>query len=248
MRLATVLAVACAGCVGTDAEPRTARRPVVPPTTGVILTTGLIELPPDDPYLTAGLWRDAPDPLPHAVSARLARNGVRVGVVGGLRPPRFDALIAGEATFRDATHRTLPAGATKVIPVNGPIDRCELTHFADLAGPGRSLTLTGAECGLSVGGGPAGGGVRLRFEPAIQHGEKELGVRLTDGGLARDDRRPREAFPALAFEVTLAPGDHLVVGTTPDPGDGLGRALFLDATESRVRQRVLVVRADAAGH
>lgn len=245
MRLAVLLAVACIGCVGTDATLQTVQRPVVPPTTGVILTTGLIEQPPDDPYLTAGLWRDAPDPLPHAVSVRLARNGVRVGVIGGLRPPRLDALVSHDSTFRDATHRTLPTGVAKVIPVNGPIERCELTHYTGLVDTGRSLALTAAECGLNVTGGPARGGVRLQFEPMIQYGEKELGVRLSDGGLTRDDRRPREVFPNLEFEVTLAPGEHLLVGTTADPGDSLGRALFLDATESRVRQRVLVVRADS---
>ena len=245
MRVVGLLILVCGGCVSADAEPQTARRPPVPPTTGVILTTGLIELPPGDPYLTDQLWRDATDPLPHKLSGLLLRNGVRVGVLGGLKPARFDALLASEATFRHGTHRTLPAGVAKVIPMNGPIDRCDLTHFADLTGPGRPLAMTAAECGLSVTGGPADGGVRLRLEPVAQYGDKELGVRLTDAGLTRDDHRPREVFPALAVEVTLSAGEYLVVGTTADPGDTLGRALFLDATESRVRQRVLVVRADA---
>ena len=244
-RTAGLLILACAGCFSTD-EPRTAHRPPVPPTVGVILTTGLVELPPGDPYLTAGLWRDATDPLPHERSATFARNGVRVGVLGGLKPPRFDALLASDGTYRHVTHRTLPPDAAKVIPVNGPLERCELTHFADVTGPGTRLTATAAECGLGVTGTAVEGGVRLRFEPMIQHGDKELGLRLTaDGtGLTRDDRRRREVFPALAFEVTLAAGDHLVVGTAADPGDTVGRALFLDATDSRVRQRALVVRAD----
>jgi hypothetical protein len=246
MRFGPLLLLAVVGCVGADAEPRTAHRPPVPPTTGVILTTGLIELPPGDPFLTAGLWREASDPLPHAASGRLARNGLRVGVLGGLKPARFDALLASEATFRDAHHRTLPPGAGKVIPVNGPLDRCAFAHFADLTGPGRSLTLTAAECGLSVSGGPAVGGVKLRLEPVIQHGDKELGLKLAaDGsGITRDDRRPREAFPTLGVELTLAAGDYLVVGSTPDPGDTLGRALFFHESDSRVKQRVLVVRAD----
>ena len=98
---------------------------------------------------------------------------------------------------------------------------------------------------MSPAGRPGGGGVKLRLEPIAQHGDKELGVRLTADGLTRDDQRRREAFPALGFEVTLAAGDYLVVGTTADPGDTLGRALFLDAGPDRVRQRVLVVRADA---
>lgn len=245
MRPAGLLVLVCAGCVSTDADPVTARRPVVPPTSGVILTTGLIELPPGDPYLTDQLWRDAADPLPHALSGLLLRNGLRVGVLGGLKPVRFDELLASEATYRHATHRTLPADVTKVIPVNGPLDRAELSHFADLHGPGRPLALTAAECGLSVSGGPAKVGVRLRLEPAVQHGDKELGVKLTDTGLTRADQRRRETFPALGFELTLAAGEYLVVGTTADPGDTLGRTLFLDAGPDRVRQRVLVVRADA---
>lgn len=245
MRLTALLAIACAGCVSTDAEPTTAHRPPVPPTTGVILTTGLIELPPGDPYLTDQLWRDGADPLSHKQSGLLLRNGLRVGVLGGLKPVRFDALLANEATYRHATHRTLPADVAKVIPVNGPLDRVDLTHFADLTRPGSPLAMMAAECGLSVTGGRCEGGVRLRLEPVAQHGDKELGVRLTTDGLTRDDQRRRELFPALGFEVTLAAGDHLVVGTTADPGDTLGRALFLDAGPDRVRQKVLVVRADA---
>jgi hypothetical protein len=244
MRPLILLLPLVAGCL-PDEVVRSAQRPPVPPTTGLILTTGLIELPPGDPYLTAGLWADARDPLPHERSAVLARNGLRVGVLSGIKPARFDALTADEGTYRHVTHRTLPAGAEKVIPVNGPLAAASVTHFADLTGTGTPLTVTAAECGLSVVGEATADGVRLRLLPVVQHGEKELAVRVAaDGTLGRDDRRKREAFPGLAVEVVLGDGDVLVVGGPADPGDTLGRALFLDAAGGRVRQRVLVVRAD----
>lgn len=215
---------------------------------GLVLRTGLIELPPGDPFLTTELWAAAGKPVPHEQAVLLARNGLRVGVLGGLIPARFDALTASDATFKFGTDRTFKPGVPRVVPANGPLDRAVVRTVADLSADPAERTFAAAECGLSVTARPAAGGrVTLTCEPQIQYGDKELFLTAAaDGsGFARTDHKPREAYPALRFEVTLAADEYLVVGPAADPDGTLGQALFLDAADGRVRQRVLVVRASS---
>jgi hypothetical protein len=196
--------------------------------------------------LSRGLWASAGAPVPHELAALLAQNGLRVGVLTGMVPGEFDQLITSEHAAISPTHRTLQPNKPKVVPVNGPLGRCSYRVVHDLAADPARVELTGAECGLSVTARPADGGrVTLLCEPQVQHGEKQAWLKpTTDGsGFARRDAKPLEAYPTLAFEVTLGPQDYLVVGPADDPVDTLGQAFFYAAAEDRVRQRVLVIRA-----
>jgi hypothetical protein len=249
--------IALAGCVGSDPAPRQANwfdqareATGAALADGVALRTGLIEASPGDPFLTSDLWAAVSKPVSHEQSMLLARNGLRVGVLGGLTPARFDALIASDATTKFTTYRSFQPGVPKVVPVNGPLDRAVVRTAADLTADPTEATFTAAECGLSVTARPAAGGrVALVVEPVVQHGDKELFLTAAaDGsGFARTDHKPRESYPALRFEATLAPDEYLVVGPTADPAGTLGQLLFVDAAGDRVRQRVLVVRAAAGG-
>ncbi|MFO0849527.1 MAG: hypothetical protein U0871_13370 [Gemmataceae bacterium] len=254
-RTAACVLVVAAGCFSPDLGPRQANwfdrvreQTGAALADGLVLRTGLIELPPGDPFLTTELWAAAGKPVPHEQAVLLARNGLRVGVLGGLTPARFDALTASDATFKFGTDRTFKPGAPRVVPVNGPLDRAAVRTVADLSADPAERTFTAAECGLSVTARPAAGGrVTLTCEPQVQYGDKELFLTAAaDGsGFARTDHKPREAYPALRFEVTLAADEYLVVGPTAEPDGTLGQALFFDAADGRVRQRVLVIRATA---
>jgi hypothetical protein len=115
-----------------------------------------------------------------------------------------------------------------------------------LAADAVPVELTAAECGLSVTARPGEGDrVTLVCEPQVQHGDKQAWLKPSADGteFTRRDAKPLEAFPTLAFEVTLGPQDYLLIGPADDPADTLGQAFFYAATESRARQRVLVIRA-----
>jgi hypothetical protein len=214
---------------------------------GLAIRTVLVERPAGDPFLSRGLWASAGKPLPHEQSALLARNGLRVGVLTGMVPGEFEALVTSEhAAASPHMHRTMQPDRPKVVPVHGPLDRCSYRAFPDLAADAVPVELTAAECGLSVIARPAGGDrVTLVCEPQVQHGDKQAWLKPSADGteFTRRDAKPLEAYPMLAFEVTLGPQDYLLIGPADEPADTLGQAFFYTATEDRARQRVLVIRA-----
>src|SRR5262245_36736775 len=83
----------------------------------VVLMTALIDRPGGDPYLTDGVWAAADAPLPHETAALLAENGLRVGVISGIPPTEFSALITSEkaTTARRLNLRRL--NESRVVPV-----------------------------------------------------------------------------------------------------------------------------------
>jgi hypothetical protein len=146
--------------------------------------------------------------------------------------------------------RTLQSDVPKVIPVNGPVEALRLSVRQTLKSDPVASELMDVECGLSVTAkSPERGRVTLRCEPEIQHGERQHFLRPTaEGtGFSRQEQKPRLSYPALGFEVTLAPGEYLVVGPTAEPLGTLGQAYFYAAAGDHVRQRVLVVRAGMVG-
>lgn len=246
------LALAPVGCFWLNrlpARPVAERPPVAAstPDTGsqVVYDTRLLEQPFADPYLTRGLWADTTDPLPHQLSALLAANGLRVGVLSGPRPTEFDRLAGGEGTAISPTLRRGLAGHPKTIPLNGPLDRCAANITDELTADARKLTATSAECALTATATPqASGKVTVRCQWQLQHGEKKARWTPTnEGGFDRTDERTKESFPALSFEVTLDAADTLVVGPTAKPDGTLGAAFFHTADDAKMR--VLALRAAA---
>lgn len=207
------------------------------------LHTRLIEQPHGHDYLTRGLWADAVDPLPPELSARLAANGVRVGVISGTVPDELENL--GQTAAISPMLRTVQLDQPKPIPVNGPIESVTLLVRTEPTDPPRRREYERAECAVVVTSTPTPDGrVRVRCEPHVQHGSRRPFFQPTADGFDREDRRPTEEFPTLAWEVTLSPADVLVVGPLAEPDDdALGAAFFLTRTPDRWRQRVFTLQA-----
>lgn len=217
----------------------------------LVLQTCLIDRPAPDPILDHDIWDAAhtSNPLPAELSALLELNGIRVRVTGSIPPPKLLALLrSGDAV--DAKLRTAKPDEPRVIPVNGPVDELRYAVFSELRADPTPTELNGVECGLAIAARPADNGrVTLHCEPRVQHGERQSWLRPTaDGtGFARRDQKPTETYPTLGFEVTLAPGEYLLIGATPATGGTLGQAFFTPSAGDRVNQRVLVVQAGKAG-
>ncbi len=216
----------------------------------VVLMTSLIDRPGGDPYLTDGLWSSADKPLPHETAALLAENGIRVGVISGIPPAEFSALITSEkaTTARRLNLRRL--NEPKVLAVLGPVEGLEYSVLPELKADRIGVSVAGAECGFEVTPTAATGErVALTFKPQVQHGQRQSWIKAAaDGtGFAWDNRKSLEDYPALACTVTLNKGDYLIVGATDKPAGTLGEAFFFAKEPGRVRQRVLVVRASRGG-
>lgn len=230
-------------------EPDSASRRPDRPDHGVVLHTRLIEQPAGNDYLNRGVWLDATDPLPHPVSALLAVNGLRVGILTGLIPTELERLARSEASAVSPMLRGFQFGQSKAVPVNGPIANCSFAAKPGLGDDPVTHELTAAECGLVVTVTADGDRLRVRCEPRVQHATLRPWFRPTADGTTfeRHDQRPTEAFPTLAWEVTLDRKDVLVIGATVDAERTLGEAFFFATTADRPRQRVLTLQAGVWG-
>jgi len=248
--LALALLPALTGCFFRKSDQRASgwldqMRGLATPEGTIALRTVLIERPVGDRYLAHDLWTTAHKPLTHEHSTLLARNGVRIGVFSGVIPGEFDRLIHSEHATINPLHRTTQPGAPKVIPVNGPLDRCAYQVQTELTAEPTPVELVAAACGLSVTAHAVEGGrVRLVCELQVQHGERQAFLKPTSDGtsFAREDRKPLEAYPTLTWTLTLGPTDYLVVGPADDVADTLGRTFFFTGHEDQLRQRILVIR------
>jgi len=254
--------VAIATTVGCDLLPKraevVANRPATTPVarsapnaeSEYLVISQLVDQPAGSDYLNRGLWQEINDPLPHEISTLLAANGLRVGVASSKPPQELERLGTSEASSVGLTQRTFTADRPRQIPVNGLQEASRIQVVKGFPADSETLSLTSADFGVEVTVAPVGSGyVKVRVMLQIQHGDKQpLLLPSSDGtGFRRTEQRPTATYPAMAFEVTLSRRDVLVVGPTEQPAGTLGQHYFFTANGDRLRQRVLVVQAGAAG-
>ena len=213
--------------------------------TPVTYHTRLVDQPAGSSYLNSGLWDETANPLSHAQTTLLALNGLRIGVICRAPPAELERLASSDATVLGAMLRSGVVGGPRVIPINGPVESCQLGIQTAVTGAVQSKRFELVECGLTVTATALPEDkLKLHCEFQIQHGERQPWLRPTsDGsGFARTDARASESFPALAFDVTLGRSDLLVIGASEDPVEKLGQAYFFAHATDRIRQRVLLLQ------
>jgi hypothetical protein len=244
-----VLCAAGVGCVSWANRPlKSVVRSLAPaaPTEGIVLESVILERPAGDPFLDRDLWRATLPVGSEETRALLSENGLRVGVLAGSLPQRFQTLLESDTEALNARALTFAMRRDEVLPTAGPHAKCEFQLLSDLAGKRSPVALTGANAGLLVRPEPAKDArVRLVCEPQIQHGERREWLRPSaDGtGFVKVEEVPLERYPALAFDVTLGRNEYLLVGCFAEQPGTLGAAVFGVAANGEPRQRVLVIRA-----
>ena len=91
------------------------------------------------------------------------------------------------------------------------------------------------------------GKITLRFTPHVNHGETTLIPRpLHEASGTRSwdlqAQQPSETYSKLSWEVTLATGEYVLIGTRLDRTDTLGQRAFLLTDAAKPVQRLLVLR------
>ena len=241
--LALVLALA-AGCLWPAKRPPAAPARPEPESAVTVLRTAIADRPAGDHYLSREIWGGATRPLPHELAALLARNGLRAGVISGVPPAEFVALMGNPDALLAPVDRGFYPGKPNVVPVAGPLGRAEFALTAAVAADPVPRAYDDAECGLAVALTKLDGGrAELECEPRFQYGEPRGFILPTaDAGFTRRERKMREPLSHLTFKVKLDPGESLIFGPTDDAAGTLGETFFIEANPSRARQRLLVVQ------
>ncbi|MGL4424494.1 MAG: hypothetical protein ACRCZF_27820 [Gemmataceae bacterium] len=212
-----------------------------------VLQSILLDQPAGDPYLTHELWGGLQSRISPELTALLAENGLRIGVISGNPPAEFLKRLTSESNTIQPTQSATNLGTAKLVPVNGPLPRLQLSLWGEIGGEEKRLEILQAECALKVTATRPEAGcesLQLQLEPILQHGTKQTWLRPSadNTGFSWLDGKSTEQFEKLAASVTLAPNQYLVIGPTAEPIGKLGGAYFIHQAEGRSRMRVLVLR------
>jgi hypothetical protein len=222
---------------------------------GVYVESVLFERTVGDRVLNRDIWLADISGISPKTRVLLEENGLKVAVIGGNLPPEFQRLLESGEGAVSPQGLTFASRTEAVIPTVGPIATCEYRVLIELSGQRDPRKLLTANGGFQIQPVRAADGrVKVRCEPQLQHGERQDWIRpAADAtGFALKSEIPHESYPSLGFEVSLNPGDYLVIGwLAADEGEpserSLGSALFCVEGKGETRQRVLVIRAGCRG-
>ena len=210
----------------------------------VQMDVALLERPLGDPYLNQRIWALADEQVV-ALEGKgvLEDNGFRVGQVGGIIPEELKDLLFSERSNVNPRRLVFHADHPTVVKLGGAVPQCTFQVQQD----GRALpvALEEAECTLEILPSLAKDGrVRLRFTPQVQYGRAALTRRPADdrSGWELKEERPTERYPALSWDVALAPNEYVLVGARFGAPETLGHQSFIRPDESTPVQRLLVIR------
>ena len=215
--------------------------------------------PVDDPVLGDDLWSAADE---HRIDPEtrqaLEANGLRIGVIDGAMPPTVESLLSPDAESSDRIDPVViavPDGHATPISLCPDVPAERMTLFLSLENRAVGRDYEEAQGFVRVTATPAESGVALRIVPEIHHGNEQLRYSpLENVGpfepeqFVMKDGRLEESFRDLAANLTLAPGQALIVGCWPDRAGSLGHFLMTEAESKsdRLSQSVLFLWATPA--
>ena len=257
-----LLAVGQVGC--RNLEP-TAQLPLVRPqmsADSVALDLVFIQIPRANRAAAPSFWREVDEQLLEpALREQLLDNGFRVGVIGGQLPLELERRLGEKLAPPDKEkdqivdlepkdlslrkrHLQIRRGRRSEVVVSGIVDQWPLLVRSADEVTGRTLHQAQGLFALKVY--PQGDGrARVELIPELHHGSPQRQYRVGDeGAWVLDSGRPREVFDRLKIDVTLAPGEMVLIGCQSGRKGSLGYRFFqVNDTPSGVEaEKLLLVR------
>jgi hypothetical protein len=270
-RIPLVLAagLALCGCINPAMKTTTSSLPSTQMSPdSVVVDILFVRCPLGDAELNGqSLWNDVDEQyLPAQLRRRLARNGIRVGLVGSQVPPPLAKLLelAGKPPTRDAVqqanaadmeaanhpiarHLQMRAGHRNEIIASGVYDQLPL--LITEAGELRGQTYSQAQGILAAKAFPQSDGrVRLELVPELHHDQPRRRFVGEQGMMRLDTSRPKRVFDDLTISAVLSPGTMLVLTCLPDRPGSLGHYFFTEGEDNRLKQKLLVLRLSQTQH
>ncbi|TWT96677.1 hypothetical protein Pla108_24510 [Botrimarina colliarenosi] len=264
MLLVALAAVGCSTLLSVNDKPlpvgsplRTAGRS----SDGVRFEVYWATLPPDvEADDQASLWRFVQEErLDEGLRARLQRNGLRAGVVGGVPPQEIMRLLdprpsdAPDDADGTVSRLSAPTGVKKQEMTVRPGEPAQVNAsevspeatllLADERGPWGE-TFQRVQAIYKVGVEPRrGGGHLISVAPELHHGEARMRWVADGAGAITRPKATREerAFPDLRIEAPLMVGEMLLVTSLSDSQSRLGDFFHrADGEVSGARKAILV--------
>jgi hypothetical protein len=250
-----VLALACIGGCALWKE-EISEPPSLPPAKmaqdTVVLEIAFVKIAGEALAQQESLWREVDEqPIPAETRRKLLENGLRAGVVSSQLPQLLRTLleqtndplaIKGPGLGDDVTasQRQLQSRAGKrgVILAGSTQDKIALLLQEEGRISGQEYLQ--AQCLFAVKTFPQGDGrVRMELIPEIEHGEARQRWVGQEGSFRVEAGKDHKVLDHLRTELTLSPGEVLILTCTPDQ-KGLGKQFFAAGATSE--QKLLMIR------
>jgi hypothetical protein len=271
--LVPILIVFCTGCAFSPVLPRGGLplAPFKPSIETASLEVAFIRHPLEQSAFNDELWNALDETqVPADVRRSLDENGLRVGVLNGEPPTTIAALLADgaagakPASAADGAEATPAVAASKLehqprcrrrtlhlqrgqrseILASGVYDQLPL--LLREGGQVRGDNYAQAQGLFALKAYPHGDGrVRLHLTPELHHGAPQQQYVPDDGVIRLQNSRARRSFDQLAVDVTLSPGQYLVLGTRPSREGSIGFRFFTEVHSGQLDQKLLLIRFDA---
>jgi hypothetical protein len=226
------------------------------PTDAVVLDLVFARLRAADTESYESIWEAADEQrLSADARAALASNGLRAGVLGQQLPSRLRELVdvapkllpqlsdgqPEELDFGGSRqHLPIRAGHRTIVTASKVFS--SLPVLLSENGSVHGHQLTDARCTLSLKAYPqADGRVKLSVIPEIEHGQLKERWGGSQGMMIQQTSQERLTLDRLAFEAVLAPGQTLLLSTTPEI-KGLGEYYFSQQSGGSTDRRMLLIR------
>lgn len=209
----------------------------------ITLVVAPLEQPVGDRFLNDGLWAAADEQVIELDrKAALEDNGFRVGLVGGILPAEFLALLTDQRNNPSGRQSLTRAGTAKPMLLGDARPLLRFQLHAD--GKATPVEFNQAQCVLQITPTLApDGGVKLAFQPVVQHGSKRLWALAAEGNLPLQGQQSIQRYPDLGWEVALAGTGYVVIGTRFDQVETLGHRCFISTEGAKPVQRLLAICA-----
>lgn len=212
-----------------------------------------------DASINGPLWNEIDEQrIPADTRRKLARSGIRAGVVGSHVPADIVQLLSITDKPRPSTSEPAPinltdepnvtkrllqtrSGRRNEVVCSGTYDRLPLLKVENQQVGGKTYHQADGRLALRWLS-ETNGRVELELIPEVHHGEQQPRWVGSDGMLRLDPGKPREVFEELRMRVPLAPGEMLVMTSLPDCPGSLGHYFFTQPTSERPCQKLLVIR------
>lgn len=255
------LAMGVMGCCGFLDTAREITPPSDPqrlvtaasPGQSFVIDVALLERPRGDHFLNQELWELGNEQgIALELKPVLEEYGLRVGQIGGLLPPRLQALMSSKRSCPDP--RRLRGDPDLPTPVQIGTPHARLTYQDSSVDPARVMEFEDAVCYFEVTPSTEGqDGIRLAFKPVIRHGKPRIAPRVerdAEGTLrwSVEAREHVEEFPQLAWEMNLSTDEYVLIGARLDQPRRLGESILVSPDGRTQRLMILrVLRLDSQG-
>ena len=221
----------------------------------IVIEMTTVELPLNHPAEEESLWREVDEQLlPVDVRSRLSAAGIRCGIVGNELPTSLQAQLANvDDMVNVSDEQGQPLSITR--PSRRRLQcRKGDRHQLMLADVQEEISVLWRDQQRIRGAtyldaqpvlvwrefAQRSGQVRLELQPQIHHGQPQNRWVGRDGMFMMETGKERKIFDDLTMELTLSPGEYLLVSSTGE-NQGLGERMFQVVDDDR-KKKMLVLR------